>query len=191
MYMRVSALAAFTVVALCALAACGKPAPTSGPLAASQIPHSKPGLWREVTVTDGADPAGPGTQLCVDDAVSKARMSALAQRTPGAPRCRSEYTRNLDGSISVLTSCDIGKYGKVVTTSAIKGDFNSSYTTTTDRQISGSPVAGLNGDHKTTVIATWLGPCAPGQRVGDMILPDGTKRNILDALTAAAPSAAN
>jgi hypothetical protein len=190
MYMRVSILAAFMVVALCALAACGKPAPTSGPLAAGQIPHPKAGLWRQVMVTDGAAPAGPGTQLCVDDAVSKARMSALTQRMPGGPRCPSQYTRNLDGSICVLTSCDIGKYGKVVTTSVIKGDFNSSYTATTDTQLSGSPVAGLNGDHKTTIIATWLGPCAPGQRVGDIILPDGTKRNILDALTAT-PSAGN
>jgi len=189
--MRVSILAAFMVVALCALAACGKPAPTSGPLAASQVPHRKAGLWREVKGIDGAAPAGPGTQLCVDDDVSNARMAAFVQRTPGAPRCPSQYTRNPDGSISASTSCDTGKYGKVVTTSVTKGDFNSSYTATTDTQLSGSPVAGLNGDHKTTVIATWLGPCAPGQRVGDMILPDGTKRNILDALTAAAPSAAN
>jgi len=187
--MRVSVLAAFMVVALSALAACGKPAPTSGPLAASEVPHRKAGLWREVKGVDGAAPAGPGTQLCVDDVVSKARMSALAQRMPGL-RCPSQYTRNLDGSIGVSTICDTGKYGKVVTTSVIKGDFNSSFTATTDTQMSGSPVAGLNGDHKTTTIATWLGPCAPGQRVGDIILPDGTKRNILDAL-AAAPSAGN
>jgi hypothetical protein len=31
-----------------------------------------------------------------------------------------------------------------------------------------------------TMTAKWLGPCAAGQRPGDMIMPNGMKMNILD-----------
>ena len=62
----------------------------------------------------------------------------------------------------------------------IKGDLNSGYTEEIDTQYSGSPVAAVNGEHKMTITATWLGPCAPGQRGGDLILPNGMKRNMLD-----------
>jgi hypothetical protein len=88
----------------------------------------------------------------------------------------------------------MGARGKVSTTGVIKGDFNSNYTVTMDSQITGSPTAQMNGDHKMTIAATWLGPCAPGQKGGDMIFPNGMVRNTLDDQSArnnAAPAATN
>jgi hypothetical protein len=178
--MRASIAAILTGVALCGLAACGKPAATPG-AAASQIPHRKPGLWHQVMTMDGASPAGPGMRLCVDE-TSEAKMSAFAQRMPGAAHCPpAQFTHNFDGSMSISESCDAGAQGKSVTTGVIKGDFNSGYTEEMDMHYSGSPVAAVNGEHKMTIIATWLGPCAPGQRGGDLILANGMKRNLLDA----------
>jgi hypothetical protein len=191
--MRIVFAAGLTSVALISLAACSKPAPgagaasgpaastaPSGPLTAAQIPHRKPGLWRQTIAMDGAADTGPGTQLCVDE-TSEAKMSAFAQRMPGGVHCPApQFTRNLDGSMSFAQSCDMGASGKASTTGVIKGDFNSGYTSVMDTQYSGSPVAAVNGDHKMTITATWTGPCAPGQRGGDMIMPGGMKRNILD-----------
>jgi len=187
--MRVSIAAAMMGVALSALAACSKPGPAAAPgapggeapSASTAAPHRKPGLWRQVMSMDGTAPAGPGMQLCVDEA-SEAKMSAVAQRMPGGAHCPpAQFTHNLDGSMTFSDSCDTGAKGKAVTTGVIKGDFNSGYTEQMDMQYSGSPVAAINGEHKMTITATWLGPCAPGQKGGDLILPNGTTRNLLDA----------
>ena len=186
--------ALITAAAVVALAACSKPAPTAaapgsapaaasapasapGPLTVNQFPHRKPGLWRQVMTMDGTAPAGPGMQLCVDEA-SEAKMSAVAQRMPGGAHCPpAQFTRNLDGSIRFTESCDTGANGKTSTTGVIKGDFNSGYTEEIDTHYSGSPVAQLNGDHKMTITATWVGACAAGQKGGDVIMPGGQKMN--------------
>lgn len=192
--MRPSIAAVLMGAALSAIAACNKTEPAAasgsasgsgsasapGPLTAGQMPHRKPGLWRQVMTMDGTAPAGPGMQLCVDEA-SEAKMSAFAQRMPGAVHCPpAQFTRNMDGSISFAESCDTGANGKSASTGTIKGDFNSGYTEEIDTQYSGSRMASLNGDHKMTITATWLGACAPGQRGGDLILANGMKRNMLD-----------
>ena len=110
--MRVSIAVALTGVALIGLAACNNAAPTagnttaasaappaSGPINTAQLPHRKPGLWRQVMSMDGTTMPGPGMQLCVDEA-SEARMSAFAQRMPGGVTCPlGQFTRDLDGSV--------------------------------------------------------------------------------------------
>jgi len=203
--MRHSIAAGLTGLALVSIAACSKPAPgaagsspaagapaASGPLSAAQFPQRKPGLWRQQISMDG-DASGPGLQLCVD-ATSDAKMSAFAQHIPGAKCAPPQLNRNLDGSISVAESCDMGASGKSTSTGLIKGDFNSAYTMTMDSQISGSPLAQMNGDHKMAITATWTGPCAPGQRGGDIVRPDGSVHNVLDddaARSNAAPAGTN
>ena len=37
----------------------------------------------------------------------------------------------------------------------------------------------MNGAHKMAIDAAWTGPCAAGQKGGDMILPNGMTVNIL------------
>lgn len=190
--MRVHIAVGLTGLALVSLAACNKPAPgtggsapaaaapaTAGPISVSQFPRRKPGLWQQTIAMDGPA-SGPGMKLCVD-ATSDAKMQAFAQHAPGATCSPPQLTRNLDGSINIAESCDMGASGKSNSTGVIKGDFNSSYTVVMDTQMSGSPVAQMNGDHKMTITATWTGPCAPGQRGGDMVMPDGTTRNVLDS----------
>jgi len=203
--MRSFFAASLTGLALVWLAACNQPAPSAngtaapgagpaapaaaGPLTPDQFPHRRPGLWTQVTGMDGP-PSGPGTQMCVD-ATSEARLSAFAQHVPGATCTPPQLVRNLDGSMNVAESCDMGANGKIVTSGVIRGDFNTSYTEVVDSQISGSSVAQMNGDHKMTVTGTWTGPCAPGQRGGDIILPGGQTHNILDDQSAPANAAGN
>ena len=193
--MRVFVSASLIGLALVSLAACnpstpganGSSAPgaapgapaAAGPISAAQFPHRRPGLWTQVTAMDGAATNGPGMQMCVDE-TSEARMQAFGQHVPGGQCSTPQLTRNLDGSINVSESCDMGANGKTVSTGVIRGDFNTSYSMDLDSQTSGSSIAQLNGEHKMTVSGTWNGPCAAGQRGGDMILPNGQTHNLLD-----------
>jgi hypothetical protein len=48
----------------------------------------------------------------------------------------------------------------------------------------------LPSEMAVTIAGTWLGPCAAGQRPGDIVkptLPDGGRLNILDMLKAKSP----
>ena len=194
--MRLTTAAGLTGVALISLAACNNPpsnasgnsvasvAPTAGAPAAGQLPQRKPGLWTQTVSMDGAPSGGRGMQLCVD-AATDAKLSAFAQHAPGAACAPPQITRNLDGSMTMAESCDMGANGKSSTTGVIKGDFSSSYTADMTTQISGSPMAQMNGVHKMVITATWTGPCAPGQRGGDMVLGNGMTRNVLDDVSAA------
>ena len=197
--MRVWITVGLVGAALVSLAACNKPASgtggasapagaapaASGPVTLQHFPHRKPGLWTQTVSMDGAS-SGPGSsQICID-AATETKMSAIAQKLPGAHCDTPQFSQNLDGSITFASNCAIGA-GKTETTGTIKGDFNSSYTTVMDTKYSGLAVAAMNGEHKMAITATWTGPCAPGQRGGDMILANGMKVNIIDR-EAAPPS---
>jgi hypothetical protein len=196
--MRLPTAAGLTGLALLSLAACNKAAPAgnavasgasapaaaapaaSGPLSADQIPHRKPGLWKQVVSLEGS-PNGMTTELCVD-AASEAKASAFSQSMTAEAHCTTpQFSRGLDGSISFAGACDMGPNGKSSTKGVIKGDFNSSYTADIDTQYSGAAMAGMSGEHKMIMTATWTGPCAPDQKGGDIILPGGMKRNILES----------
>ena len=171
---------ALTGVALGAIAACGKPGPATAPgsLTAGHAPHRKPGLWRQVIAMDGTTPAGPGMQLCVDE-TSEAKMSVVARRMPGGAHCPpARFTRNLDGSISFKTACDLGPGGNKVDTGTVVGDFNSGYKVSIDSTTTGAAVPSINGEHRMSIAATWVGACAPGQKGGDVIMPDGRTMNM-------------
>jgi hypothetical protein len=183
--MRVPISAGLAGVALCCLAGCGKPAPASSasasapaaaptasapsPLTAATLPHRKPGLWRQTMTMEGMNMPMPVTQMCLD-AASEAKMSMFGQNMRRG-HCDSEsFSRNLDGSISYSSSCDFGG-SKTESHGTVSGDFNSSYTVVVDTKSQGGDA------RKMTMTATWIGPCAPGQKGGDVVMPDGKVMN--------------
>jgi hypothetical protein len=74
--------------------------------------------------------------------------------------------------------------GATSTTQAVvNGDFNSAYTVkVVTKREGGPPMPGVarHGEMHMAVAAKWLGPCAKGQRPGDMIMGNGMKMNVLD-----------
>ena len=165
-------------------AASGAPAATasapasSAPQAIAQYPHRKAGLWRQ-TMSMAGGPAMPPTEICLDDA-SQAKLSMMGQEMSRNHCAPPQFTRNLDGSFSFSASCDMGENGHSTTTGTVSGDFNSSYQTAIDSKITGAATAAANGEHKMTMTAAWVGPCAPDQKPGDMIMPGGMKMNMLN-----------
>jgi hypothetical protein len=171
------------------LAACSKSAPGAAaqtgfagprPLALQDMPHRKAGLWRQSVSLAGSNIIMPETMACTD-AVSETKLTLLGQHKT-KDLCQSQqFTRDPDGAIGFAVSCDLGVRGKTVSTGTISGDFNTRYQIAMNSRTTGAAIPPLNAERKLTITATWQGPCAAGQRGGDMILADGSKVNLTDA----------
>lgn len=193
--MRMSIVAGLTGVALVGLAACNKhpasgdaaassgasvasaPAAPAGPVTIQSIPHRKPGLWSQTMTMSGAPRQMPSLQICVDEA-SEAKTSLLVQQNKDSQCGAPQLTRNLDGSITFATHCDMGAVGKIDTSGTVKGDFNSAYTVDMTSTTTGG-AAGTSRTEHIALTATRVGDCAPGQTGGDIIMANGMKLNAL------------
>jgi Protein of unknown function (DUF3617) len=152
-------------------------APAAGPISIDSLPHRRAGLWRQTMTMEGVQQALPETRLCTD-AASEAKMSLMGQQMNREHCQTAQFTRNLDGSISYSSTCDFGAGGKTTSSGTLSGDFNSSFKVVINSSRSGGAAA---GDHRMTITSTWLGPCQPGQKPGDVIMPDGRTINTLAA----------
>jgi hypothetical protein len=139
-------------------------------LAASDFPARKAGLWQITTNT----PTGQAITMkqCVDaqtDQAMQARFGSAPQRS-----CSKRDVQKSGDTTTVDSVCTIA--GKTMTNHmVITGSFDSGYTMTMTMQTQGLPAP-----RTMTMTAKWLGPCAAGQRPGDMIMPNGRTMNILD-----------
>lgn len=157
-------------------------APATGPLTLDNLPRRKPGLWRQTMAMKGVDRPMPATEFCTD-AASEAKMSLMGQQI-ARNKCQApQFSRNLDGSISFTSACDMGEAGKMTSQGTISGDYNSSYKVQIDSTTTGGP-PGAPAERKMTITATWVGPCAPDQKGGDIILPGGRKMNVVEGAAA-------
>jgi hypothetical protein len=194
--MRVLITGILASAAVLSVAACNKPAaggsaaapaataapaaPASGPISLQNLPHRRPGLWRQTMVMEGMPQGMPETQLCID-APSEAKMSLMGQQVSREHCETPQFSRNLDGSITFSSTCDFGgAAGKTVSHGTISGDFNSSYTTVIDSTHSGGAGSEANSTHKMTITSTRIGECQPGQKGGDMIMPGGRTMNLIN-----------
>jgi hypothetical protein len=148
----------------------------SGWAAAEELPTRKPGLWESsMTSFDGRTQPMHFKQ-CVDATTDRNVLTGVAG---GA--CDLKWHRVSEFRIETETACRMGQVmarGRGVVT----GDFNSSLrietTTTTTVSMEGMPpgMPRMNFPEQTQTMvieARWIGPCEPGQKPGDMIMPDG------------------
>ena len=158
------------------VAACGPLLAGAAP-AGTSLPHQKLGLWQQVYTT-GANKISD--QVCLD-AASESKLSALGSQTSNTICQSRQVTRNRDGSWSVVSTCTPKPGWKTTSHVAVTGDFNSKFTAVIDSVTTGAPLGAAHGTHRTTLVSTWLGPCKPGQKGGDVIMSNGMKVNVLDA----------
>jgi hypothetical protein len=200
--MRVSTLAglpALTVFGLTVLglAACnrqaqtpsGAPAASGGPAASSAAasaappaepakPRRKPGLWEQHLSLGGTDMVQT-SQICIDDATEQ-KLSMFGAQV-NRQMCKTyQLMRKLDGSWAFSSVCSMGSGGTVTTAGTVTGDFATAYKVRSETTTTGAVVPQMNGDRKVDIDAAWMGPCKPGQKGGDMILPNGMKVNLLN-----------
>lgn len=114
-------------------------------MAATALPHPKPGLWRWSSHAAGQK------QLCLSGQL----LSALAAR-PGCPISRQ--IRTASGAYVVEAKCDNSPVSRTWAKAA--GDYNKAFTL--DFVINDS-----RGDITDHADYRYLGPCAPGQHADD------------------------
>jgi hypothetical protein len=147
--------------------------------AAPSLPLHKPGLWQQTMTLDGVANPNATSQICYDPA-SEVKIAKMGDQF-SSQNCPSKQTvHNPDGSWTMSGTCTFQAGMKTMSRATLAGDFSSNITTTVDATTTGAPAPAMNGAHHTVLIQTWLGPCKPGQRGGDVIMDDGSKMNMLD-----------
>jgi len=144
------------------------------------IPTRKAGLWELKMEFEGRNLPAQIMQQCTDAATDKLmnlNFGGTAERN-----CQKRDVRNNGGTITVDSVC---QFGDTTTTShaVVSGDFNSAYTVqiNSTRQ-GGRPIPGVapGAESHMTIAAKWLGPCAAGQKPGDVMMGNGMRMNVLE-----------
>ncbi len=187
------ALAALTGLSLLALGACHRhdqdAAPTASAAPSAVAPSNAPpalppptrpprrlGLWEQHMSTDGLEGVQT-TALCID-AASEAHLP-MAGPLSEAGRCsESHMLRKTDGSWAFSSVCDHGSGGKTTIAGAITGDATA-YVVQADSTTTGAQTPQENGAHHVNITARWMGACKPGQKGGDLELPNGQTISLL------------
>lgn len=158
------------------------PAGKTPPAAASNLPARKAGLW-EVTLSAHAL-QGPGSarqpdvtvQQCTSPAAEPVMLLALL---PGQENCsatRVARRAGPGGGHEIATTCST--HGSPVQgRMELWGDLQSVYGGTFSVRFPQAPQENLG---PVPFQGRWLGSCRPGQRAGDMVLPNGVTVNVVD-----------
>jgi hypothetical protein len=150
------------------------------PAFALDLPTRKAGLWEIKSEFEGRNFPVPTMRQCTDASTDKLMTANFGGPAQGA--CSKHDVHNSGGSIVIDSVCNFS--GATTTSHAVvSGDFNSAYTVdVTSTREGGRPVPGMAPGAAThmKIAAQWIGPCAKGQRPGDMIMGNGMTMNILD-----------
>jgi hypothetical protein len=132
---------------------------------AEEPPRRKSGLWR-IEQSMGGMPSPMGAiETCVDEKTDDLTRQRLSEREQ---KCeQSSFTRE-GGAFRVHSVC---KFENTVATMDGKftGSFDKAYRS--EMHISYSPPLHGLGSTDMVMDAKWLGPCKPGQKAGDIVMP--------------------
>jgi hypothetical protein len=146
----------------CSLLLVGLAAGLAASAAADDLPKRKAGLWQINMRVQGMPDMGP-MQQCINQNTDNL-MLQHARKTD----CRAVDVKRSGSTISIHSVCKM--QGSTATTDGIfEGSFDSSYkgkmTTRFNPPWNGMSVSTITHE------AHWLGPCKPGQKPGDVIMP--------------------
>lgn len=147
---------------------------------AADYPARKPGLWEtsmQTTGKAGEKMAPVVSQQCLDAASDKALRDMGMGTSEGM--CSQQALRTEGGKLVNDSVCKVGS-STVSSHTVISGDFSTAYRMDMSSKYS-PPMGGLAAT-ESVIQAKWLGPCKPGQRPGDMVMPGGLTMNFMDAM---------
>jgi hypothetical protein len=157
------------------------------PAFALDMPPRKPGLWELKMDFEGRKMPATTMKQCTDATSDKVMNSNFGG--PAQAACsKQDVTKTANGMI-VDSVCQFGE-GTTTTHAVVSGSFDSAYTVDVNsKREGGRPVPGMpaDGSSHMTITAKWLGPCAAGQKPGDMVMPNGMTMNILEVQKMAPP----
>jgi len=134
----------------------------------------------------GAHAVGlPPTRFCVGEHTDS-EHSQLDRSVGARGACTLGGFQRAGTAWVAETVCRQGK-ATVVSQAIASGDFESGYRIDTIVQYD-PPLGGVRREDKDAIVAVWLGPCAPGQKPGDMVMPGMGTLNMIDGDFRAEPS---
>jgi len=162
------------------------PARPSLPIGPAALPHRKPGLWEMTMALEGEDARPPMvTRLCLD-AASEARSSIWGAEMSKDMCSKNEIKRNLDGSWTFASVCNMGSGGVTHSEGTATGDLTDNYVVRMKSSTSGAQLDMMNRDQAFTIASRRIGACEAGQRGGDMIVNGRVVANVNDLAAATA-----
>lgn len=92
-----------------------------------------------------------------------------------AKPARNRSRRRSATRSSWISTCKVGSV-TATTRAEITGSFDNAYTLTVSTHQ--GPANARRDEKRIAIDAKWLGPCAAGQKPGDILLPGGVKMNV-------------
>ena len=130
---------------------------------AADVPRRKSGLWEIRTQMAGMPSQGP-MQMCVDQASDNVMQERAREKT----NCPVMDVSRGTGKVTIHSVCKLDAT-TATTDAVITGDFDSIYRN--DMQVRFNPPQHGVSEMTMTQEARWLGPCKPGQKPGDIMMP--------------------
>jgi hypothetical protein len=143
----------------------------AGSALASEAPKRKSGLWEINSQMEGMPNMG-AIQQCIDQKTDDL-MQQRAQKAK--PDCSVMDIKQQGSKVTMHSVCKFER--TTATTDAVfTGAFDSAYKGDMKTRYS-PPMHGMS-ETKMAVEAKWLGPCKPGQKAGDVIMPNMKNMNV-------------
>jgi hypothetical protein len=161
------------VAALTALTGCGK---FDAGGAAATAPARRAGLWEQVLTRDGKPGRLGVLTLCVDAATD--HQLGVFGRHIGKGDCEKTVTRDLSWVYHFASTCTLSNGTLVKSMGTAVGDFGSGYRVHSEVNVTGAPIAPLNGMHVIDISGRYEGACPSTMKPGDVALGSGLKVNM-------------
>jgi hypothetical protein len=138
---------------------------------ATDLPKRKTGLWEISMVMEGAPGMGP-IQQCIDS-----HTDNLMQQNDKLAKsdCSVVDIKNTGSKVTVHSICKFGET-TAITDAMFVGSFDKAYKG--DIKTRYSPSIHGRSESRISMEAKWLSPCKPGQKPGDVIMPNHHGINI-------------
>ncbi|WP_158752517.1 DUF3617 family protein [Dyella sp. S184] len=142
------------------------------------LPKRKAGLWEiQDNVMNGAASPHAMPKICLDADTDQA-LYRFAAKMSGAVCSKMDF--NVSGnSFTVDSVCQMqGPQGTMHMVSHSETHFDGDIAYHTDTHMQYQPAILGKTSRDVSSNGRWLGPCAAGQKPGDMIMPNGSVMNI-------------
>jgi len=149
----------------------------------SDAPKLRAGYWETTSVTESKE--GKETMkshLCVDDAMQE-KMSMFAMGGVGGICSEMSMTPQGGNRWAFRSVCSPGGMGRMVSEGTISGDMRTRYHS---EMVTTGSVFGQSMNDRTVQEARHVGACPDGVVPGDIVMEDGTKMNMSQAMGSAA-----
>ena len=132
---------------------------------AAEQPKRKPGLW-EITMQMEGAPSMGAMQQCIDKNTDNLMQQQAVEEKP---ECSVMDVKAAGNRVTIHSVCKL-ESSTATTDGVFEGSFDTNYKGTMKTRFN-PPLQGM-AESNMTQQARWLGPCKPGQKPGDVIMPN-------------------